>query len=132
MIKLYRTLIIVSTISYLIFAGVGYVDSRFLTKDELDLLSWASYGAIIKFPPLLHWGLVFSWVPLAIGMYFFKPIARKIYLWLSIIFILANPFVGFAVFTGYEMMLYQATTFLDGAILALAYFSSIANEFSKA
>jgi hypothetical protein len=132
MIKFYRALVIISTMSYLLFVGVGYVDSSFLSKDELDLLSWGGYGAIIQMPLFLHWFLVGIWVPLAIGMCLFKPLARKIYLWLAITFILANPFFGFVVSTGYESMLYQLAIFLDGAVLVMAYFTSISSEFTKA
>jgi hypothetical protein len=132
MITLYRALVIISTTSYLLFIGIGYVDSSFLSKEELDILSWGGYGASIQMPAFLHWALVASWVPLAFGMYLFKPLARKLYLWLVIIFILANPFFGLFVATGYEYMLYHISTFLDGAILVMAYYTSISNEFSKA
>ena len=127
---IYRTMIVVSLLTYYMYVGVGYVDTPYLSEEELNLLSWGGHGAIIQFHPIVHWGLVFIWLPLAIGMWFYNSLSRKLYLILAMSFLMLNPFVGYSVSTGYEMMFYQTTTFLDGAILAMAYFTNnISNSF---
>ena len=132
MISLFRTLIILSLLSYAIFIGIGYIDAPYLGEEESNLLSWAGHGAILELPTFLNWAIVLVWLPIAIGMYLFNPIARFMYLCLAILFTITTPLFGMYIAMGYEFMFLQITTFLDGAILAMAYFTHISAKFKHA
>lgn len=131
MIKIYRTLVIVSLMSFGLYMGLPYFDAAFLNEDEIKVLAWGGYGSIITYPQWLGWVLTFVWIPIAIGMVFFYPIARKVYVLLTVVFIVMNPLSGLMVLTGLQAMVYEITTLLDGAILTMAYFTSINEEFKK-
>ena len=133
MVKIFRILVVLSTISYACFIIAPYIDYSFLTEKEIDVLSWDGYSAAYIFPEWLEWLSILVWIPLAIGMYLFNPIARKIYLVLTIVFFVDALFTGLVVKTSYEIALYQLTSFFDGAVLTMAYLTtSIGNKFENA
>ena len=132
MIQIFRILIVISTLSYAVFVFLPYLDESFLTQQEIDVLTWSKYEALIIFPDWLSWFLIYIWLPLAIGMWFFNRLARTAYLCLSIFFLVFSAFSGLFVSTGLEIMLYQATAFLDGAIITMAYLTNLNDEFKKA
>jgi len=131
MINIFRALIIISTLSYAAFACVGFVDTPYLSEKELDILSWSGHEAFIELPLIINWAIIIVWLPLAIGMYYFNPLSRLLYLSLSIISTITYPLFGIVVATGYEFMFLQITTVLDGAILVMAYFTSISENFKR-
>lgn len=132
MIQIFRASIILSSLSYILFIALPYLEQSFLSQQEIDALSWVGYEAVISMPNWLHWLTVFIWLPLAIGMWFLNPLARTAYLYLSIFFLILHPFTGLFVETGWGVMLFQATAFLDGAILTMAYFTGLNKEFKNA
>jgi len=132
MVKIFRILVILSTISYACFIIAPYIDYSFLTEKEIDILSWDGYQAVYILPEWLVWISILIWIPLTIGMYLFNPIARKIYLVLIIMFFIDTLFAGLFVKTSHEIVLYQLTSFFDGVVLTMAYLTSISNKFEKA
>ena len=129
--QIFRVAIAISTITYAAYILSPYIDMSLLDQQTLDVLTWDRYGAIYEMPVLLDWFFVFLWLPLAIGMWVFNPLARTGYLGFSIFFLFLLPFEGLFVATGFEMMLYQATSFLDGAILVMAYFTGLNKRFKN-
>ncbi len=132
MIKLFRSLVVVSSLSYFLFLGSWYLFTPYLSEDVLAVLTWTGYGAIIQLPPFVSWALVLFWLLIAIGMYFFNSTARLLYLVFTIFFILTTPLYGLFVSTAYDLVFLEITNFLDGAILAMAYLSSISAKFKNA
>ena len=66
----------------------------------------------------------------AIGVYVFNPIARTVYFVMVMVFLAITPFSGMRAFTAIDQFLLEVTMLLDGAILALAYLSSVSGEFA--
>jgi hypothetical protein len=84
------------------------------------------------------WGLVMLVVPLAIaavagiyGLYQFRRWGRTLSLYSTGAGLLLYPFMGPNVSGGVETALFEASTLMWGALLALAYYSPIASEFSE-
>ena len=132
MTTLFRALIVASLLSYAIVVCIGHFDAPYLSEKELDLLSWYGHGAVIELSPFMNWVLILVWLPAAIGMYLFNSIARFVYLFLAILIIITTPLFGAYIALGYEFMFLQITTFLDGAILVMAYFTSVSDKFKNA
>ena len=65
----------------------------------------------------------------AVGMFLFKRWGRSLSFWLSAAALLAYPVSGPVVFSGWSAALYELSTIIWGAVLALAYFSPLAARF---
>ncbi len=130
--KLYRSLLLISLASYLLFIFLPSINIQTLTEEEYDVLSWAEYGAQITFPTWLYWASIIAWFPLTLGLWLYQEWARKGFLLLSLVFVLLNPFGGLYVSTGLEMMFAQLTSSIDGAIIAICYLTSISKGFENA
>jgi hypothetical protein len=125
----YRALLIVSTIGFLILWFLPYTNYSNSSEYELSLLSGNSYESILPNNDLIYWSLFAIWMILSIGLYFYKKIARALFLIMIIVTSLANFFWGYRVFTPLEAGLVNAISISDGAILVLVYFSALNSRF---
>jgi len=70
-------------------------------------------------------------VTITVGLYFWRRWARSLYLITTILFLLSSIFLGPVVLSGPTEFLYGIGYMLTGFILALAYFSPVAEKFRK-
>ena len=131
MISIFRISIVLSIVVYTTFVAKPYFDSSFHSDAILNILSWSGYEALVTLPFWFAWLTILIWLPVSIGMYYFNHIARTIYLILTITFTVTIPLYGAYTFTGTDIMLFQLTAFLDGAILTMAYLTSVSDQFKK-
>lgn len=129
--KIFKALIISSIATYIILLFLPYLDSFYLSQEEIDVLSWNNYGSVFPIPNWFAWIMFGINLLIVCGLYFYVRIARTMYLWLFIILILMNPFMGIQTNTGLEGLFYQLISTLDGAILAVAYLTSINEKFTS-
>jgi magnesium-transporting ATPase (P-type) len=132
MIKIFRAAVILSYVLFVVYMVKPYVDTSFHDEETLKILSLNGYGAVISLSAWTDWIFLGIWFVLAVGMYLFNPIARLVYLLMVVIFTLLGPFFGIYVGTGTELALFQAIAYLDGAILTMAYLTSLSKKFKKA
>ncbi len=132
MTKLYRSLLLISLLSYLLYILFPGTSVHSMSEDAYNILSWSGYGAVIIWPTWLYWAFVFLWFPLTIGMWFYQGWARKAFLIMVLAFIFLNPLEGLYVSTGFDMMLAQLTASVDGAIIVISYLTSISGRFENA
>jgi len=125
----FRGLIIVSTTLYVVYWFLPFFDWRWYSPEVLELRSVSGFDAKIVLPSLVDYLLLAAWLLAAIGMYFFKAPARSLFLWLYIVMTLVDPFRGTSVFTGVDLLLFSLSTLMDGAILAIAYLTSVGRLF---
>ena len=74
-------------------------------------------------------GLVLAWLVGLAGLFFFKGWARTLSLYSTLIGFAVYPFSGPQLYSALETSLYDASTTLWGAILALSYFSAVSDRF---
>ncbi len=129
--KLFRILLIISTLTYIVYLTAPYFDKYYLDQGTRDLLQWTGYQSVLEIPNWLLSISSFFWLPLAIGLWFFNSLVRKIYLIYTLLFLFLNPLLGLFIASGFEMFFFQATTLLDGVILTMAYFTSLDDEFKN-
>lgn len=120
---------------YLIFSIVTLVVS--LTASYSDALSAAfeqeTANVMLQSPwVLLGLGsllLLIAWLVALAGLLLFKRWARGWALYTSLALLTLHPLTGPSLSSGLENALLETTNLLWGAILALAYFSPIAESF---
>lgn len=66
-----------------------------------------------------------------IGLFLLKPWARAISFYSTIYSLAATPFLGVAASSGWSNALLAVSAYSWGAVLALAYFSSISEKFTS-
>ena len=87
--------------------------------DDLPIL--AVGGTVLALLALIIAGLV--------GMYRFRSWGRSLSLWTTLVGTLAFAAMGPSLSSGLEAALWELSSILWGAMLALAYFSPVANRF---
>jgi len=130
-IKIFRILIIINVVVYLCAIALPFIDSNWLSEKEFDVLSYLGYEAIIELPSIINWIILLSWFLIITGMYFFISSARHFFLlWVCFTTALAIT-SGMSVMTALDVLYSDLGGLLDGAILAMAYFSDVSTHFQK-
>lgn len=129
--RLFKWLIIVNIILYLSSLALPYFDDVWLNEKELDVLSYISYGEIVSLPTIVHWFILFAWFAAYIGMYYFIPLARLLFLTLICVSTILVVVSGIYVMTPLDAFLSDLGNIIDGAILSIVYLSSVAMGFKK-
>ncbi len=129
--KPFRFLVATSVLLVVAYWLLPYVDAAWLPEDELKLLQADGYKSLIPRHPLVYWGLFSAWIFLSIGLLFFMKIARTAYFGLLVLMSLADPFFGYLVLSPIEAMLNNILAVAHGAILAIAYLTSVDARFKQ-
>ncbi len=127
----FRYLVSISAILYVVFWIFPYLDYKWLNEDELTILSANYYGSIIPLNDFVDWGLFVAWIILYIGLWFYIRAARTAFLIFAAITSVANFFWGFSVMTSYEFAIQNVLAMAEGAMLVMAYFTSVRSEFEN-
>jgi hypothetical protein len=110
---------------------VPLFDKYWLSDEALDLLNANGWGSFIPNPEFLYWPQLIFWVVISIGLLKRIMVVRTIYLFGLIVFSAVNFGWGFMILSPVEAGLYNLIGILDGAILVISYFTSVANEFKS-
>ena len=129
--RLFRYIVAISTVSFLVLWLIPYFDYLWLSQEELRLVSVDTYGSYIPNHPLIYWGLFVIWLALSLGLFFYVRAARIGFFIMIIIAVLASFFWGFRVYLPIEVVLSMIVTLSDGAILVMAYLTSVSRKFER-
>jgi hypothetical protein len=126
--KLFRALLIISTVSYFI----TWFHPYFVSGHLQYALAWQGYGAILTLPTSVYWLSMLLWIATAVGMWMFVKSARYLYTALLVFFVLLEFFSGVNVKTGFGSFFGAITNMSDGALLIIAYLSPVKEKFEDA
>jgi hypothetical protein len=130
MIRIFRVLIVATLLLQIVWFILPYGWTYLYEGDAITLLSWNNYGAYIDHNGYLPYLIVVAYIAASVGLMLFKKWARVLFLCLTIGTIVLTPFLGFTVTPALDASIGYIVSLADGAILALAYFTSVANELS--
>ena len=130
--KTFKTLVLSSFILFVIWWHFGYLDP-FLTDDPDTLWFWNSVGFDAKFDfPGWYTHLWFAfWVVAYGGLFFLYRPMRSVFVIGYLLSYVTAPFHGSVIESPWSNIVGDLGTLLDGAILGLAYFSSVAKNFGR-
>ncbi len=132
MAVLYRCIIAVTIVLALGYAFVPYFQPRWLTEDQLNLLGWDTYGAIIQSPVWFYWAYYSLWLVILFGLFFYVRISRPLYLLFVVIGIVLSGFYGIRVYGPIDLIVGNILLTAEGAVLVIVYFTSISEKFRDA
>ena len=128
LLRIYQSALVLSALLYAAYWFASW-SFHILEPDLQQLLGAHGYGRLAP-----------SWVPHTlfvvtmagyVGMYFFQRFFRDLFVLAFIVGLGFAPVNGVAVQTGVEVLAYDLSMFLRGAVLALAYFTSLDQHFVK-
>ncbi len=130
----FRLLIVVSLVLAVVSGLYDFIWPDPITEKVIDyayeLEPETEESDLIYYGVIAIADTVFAIVSL-IGLLLFKSWARHLYLAGFILFMPLYPFMGVTVYGGFNQMFYDISMLMSGAILALMYFSPVANYFQK-
>ena len=127
--EIFRGLILVSTFLYVVYLLLPFVPANWYSDSTLELLSFSGSDAILDIPVPIYHAISLAWLLTAVGMYFYIPIARSAFVWLYVITVPIDIVGGVVVTPGLDMAILSLSTLLDGAIIAIAYLTSVERLF---
>lgn len=131
--KLFRILIVVSNIAFIMWFFQPYNTAGLYSDEIKQLLGADGYGGIdqlLKYSVQTGWGLLVLYVITAIGLFFYLKPARTIFSVLLVLSIFLPLFYGVSVQSNIDATLRVIINMGDAVVWYMAYFSSVSSQFS--
>ena len=128
-IRLFRTLVVASLLLYYAFFASFIFSSQLFGDEQASVLAYNGRGALLTLPSLVFWSLQFLWAVSAVGMVLFQRWARTLFVLLTVYSFFGLLAGGLLIQTGSQAALFLLVNLADGAVLFMAYLSSIAPRF---
>lgn len=126
--KAFRISIIIGVTVYIAYWFLPYTYD-YLDPNAGEILSYAGYGAIYSGNKAVDLLMFVAWIVSAIGMFFYRKIARGIFLFSIVASLGMTPLYGVFVETAGGVALIDIAHIAFGMALALSYFSSVGDKF---
>lgn len=131
MTSLFRILVVASAVLAIAGHVLPYVDAGLYDPEVADLRAWDGFKAIAPFGGIIQLAFGAADVVLPALLCLFVSWARRAYLIYILITIAAGFVWGIRVSTPLEGTIWYAVSLVDGAILAMAYLTSVASRFER-
>lgn len=130
MTTIFRILIVISTILYVVVYWLPYLEEPFLSEKEMQLLIWDGLGSLFRVSLALDIGIFLTGIVVPALMFFYVAGSRLAFLVLTLLYIALNLAFGIRVFTPITLFLGDIVLVMDGAIIAISYFTSVSERFN--
>lgn len=131
-VRTFQILVAAATACYVVWFFLPYW-SGYLTELEQRVAGYSGYGAVLPVQHPLYSGAWFAlWLIAAVGLVLLQNWARHLFLALAVLGPVLAPFSGFIIQPPLDTLFASANLLLDGAVVALAYLSPIADNFKEA
>lgn len=131
-IKAFRVLLVAHLVALLASGGVDFIPGAIpaaLEQAYLDLPQPIIVGHVVLL--VLALPLLVAWLAGIVGLFLMKRWARGLSLYLTLLGLLMYPVLGPSIASGWNSALSELSALLWGAALACAYFSPLAEAFSR-
>lgn len=128
-VQLFRALVLLSTISYLVWFFHLLVGGSLLSQETWDALAWQGVGAWLTIPPSFAWLFLLVSVAVSVGLWSFSASARWVFAALSVFSVITSLLGGIQVQTALGSYLGTMAGMANGAILVMAYTPPLRQQF---
>lgn len=129
--RLFRTLLVASLLLYVGWVASYYYAFVLFSEDVAKVVVHNGAEAWVYLPEGLFWILPVLWLIATIGMWQFSQGARGFFVALTLASIALSVVSGISIQSGPQAAVAQVINLIDGAILAMAFFTSLDSEFRK-
>lgn len=130
--RVFRTLISAAVLLHALLWLEPFMTHPWSENLDVWLLDFDGYGAALPYNPVLYWCLFASWLLILAGLFFYVAAARTGLVVLTITSIALSIAWGVRVFTPYDVALGELLAVVDGALIVMAYWSPVHEEFAQA
>ncbi|CAH0535344.1 hypothetical protein VST7929_02937 [Vibrio stylophorae] len=109
-------------------AGIGLEGS--LPMELQTYLAWEAEQDVSTFLGMLMLTILALYIINVVGLWKFKPWAKKMYVVFTACSFIPLPLLGPTVMNAWEYMLYDIAILLEGALLVLLFVGPVANKFN--
>ena len=127
--RIFNTLVLVALALTVVFWVIPKIDYLWLNEVELNLLKSNGQNSILPNTPIIYWSILGLWIFISIGLLKRVKYFRAIYVVILIATCIASFLWGYVVLSPLEAGIVNLLGMLDGAILTLAFFTSVGKSF---
>lgn len=131
MAKIFIGVVLINLLAYIAWFFMPFASGYLYDYDTLDLLSFSGFGAKIDLDGPIPYVIGLIYVVTTFGLLLFKSWARIAFSTLAVFTIISPPLWGVSIQGSYDVMIGSLVSITDGAIISMAFFTSISNDFSK-
>lgn len=130
--KTFKTLVLTSFLLFLTWWFLPYAEP-YLAPDAETLSFWESTGfdARMLLPNWFYNLWLVFWIVAYAGLFMMHRSMRTIFLAGYVLSLIMAPFLGSVILSPWSSVVSNIGMLLDGAVLALAFFSSVAPRFNR-
>jgi hypothetical protein len=129
--SIFRYLVVATAALTVLFWAMPYFDYMWFSDEQLNLLDQNGLGAVILGNDFIYWGTLLIWLALSVGLFFYLRFARVGFIAFYVLSLGLGLFYGVQVLTPYESTISSLIGLADGAIIAIAYLTSVGGKFAK-
>jgi len=127
--KLFQYIVITSLLLQVVLSFIFYASEYMYDEKELQLLSYHGANGFLNTAGVIPYIVFFGYIISSIGLLYFKKWALNLFLGITVIS--ALPIWGIMVILPIENTLGYLLSLADGAIFAIAYLTSVSDDFKK-
>ncbi len=134
MIVLFRTLIIVSNLAFIIWFFQPYYSSSLYTDELRDLLQADGYTGVdilLRYSVETGYAFLALYLISAVGMLLYMKSARTLFAILCLLSLITPLFYGMSVQSNIDEVLNNISYMGDSIVLYMSYFSTVARKFKN-
>lgn len=129
--RIFKNIILLHFINFiLIFVSILIIEESLLSMEDLFMGGIVPERYLGVYDSILYILVIINYINLIL-LYRFIQIARTIYLFVNIIFILTSFLDGPVIFSSFQHVIFLVDAIAIGAIIVLMYYSPIKNKFEK-
>lgn len=128
--RVFNLLLYINILSTFVYWLIPYVDFIFLSEVEIEAYEFNGENALWVYPEWLYQTTYIMYFISYVALRMRIKIFKWFFLLLSLFGTLCSLFWGVTVFAAYELTIMYFMYYIDGAILALLFFSSVSREFN--
>lgn len=129
--KIFRILLVVSLLLYFGWMASFYYAYSLFSNEVADAIAHTGSAAFISLPNSIFWIFPALWLIATVGMLQFSNGARQFFVFLTVVSLGMGAVSGMLIQTGPQAALIEVVNLLDGAIIAIAFFTSVDMEFKN-
>lgn len=127
--KVFRILVVVSYVLYVVFFFMPYIWPSIYDQQTQDILSWTGYGAVIPFADWIGYCIFTAYSLITVGLLLTWPLARFLFTFFTVGSITLVALQGVSVLTAVEGVILYIMNLIDGALIAIMYLTSFGSKF---
>ena len=127
--NIFRKIIVGVGALYIAFMALPFFWLDIYDQETLNALTWLGNGGVLNIYGPLPYLLAIVFIVSLIGMYRLKKWARTLFMLFTIISGLISPLWGLSVAGNIDVLAPYFISIGSGALLAIAYFTSLGAEF---